>query len=170
MFLWCFWYLCPRKTDISLHICTVWPESQCLNKKLCIPAGLPKIHAKMFLTRVHQCAVWSESSLSTHARRYFFWCCDSNVTNTEQTEHTVLIPACFINKYNVFTLVMLSNDARPTSKFQPIRLLDPGCWYKFTYWTTNSADPDQLASSEANWSGSTLFEKTGHIRVQQDQG
>ena len=23
----------------------------------------------------------------------------------------------------------------------------------------NSADPDQLASSEANWSGSTLFEK-----------
>ena len=26
----------------------------------------------------------------------------------------------------------------------------------------NSADPDQLASSEANWSGSTLFAKTGH--------
>ena len=26
---------------------------------------------------------------------------------------------------------------------------------------TNSADPDQLAS-EANWSGSTLFAKTGH--------
>ena len=25
---------------------------------------------------------------------------------------------------------------------------------------TNSADPDQLASSEANWSGSTLFVKT----------
>ena len=27
---------------------------------------------------------------------------------------------------------------------------------------TNSADPDQLASSEANWSGPTLFAKTGH--------
>ena len=27
---------------------------------------------------------------------------------------------------------------------------------------TNSADPDQLASSEANRSGSTLFAKTGH--------
>ena len=25
---------------------------------------------------------------------------------------------------------------------------------------TNSVDPDQLASSEANWSGSTLFVKT----------
>ena len=28
---------------------------------------------------------------------------------------------------------------------------------------TNSADPDQLASSEANWSGSTLFAKTGLV-------
>ena len=34
----------------------------------------------------------------------------------------------------------------------------------------NSADPDQLASSEANWSGSTLFAKIGHIRDQQDKG
>ena len=32
----------------------------------------------------------------------------------------------------------------------------------------NSADADQLASSEANWSGSTLFAKAGYIRVQQD--
>ena len=28
---------------------------------------------------------------------------------------------------------------------------------------TNSADPDQLASSEANGSGSTLFAKIGHV-------
>ena len=28
---------------------------------------------------------------------------------------------------------------------------------------TNSADPDQLASSEANWSGSTLFAKAGYL-------
>ena len=35
---------------------------------------------------------------------------------------------------------------------------------------TNSADPDQLASSEANWSGSTQLAKTGYIRIQQDQG
>ena len=28
---------------------------------------------------------------------------------------------------------------------------------------TNSADPDQLASSEANWSESTLFAKAGNI-------
>ena len=34
----------------------------------------------------------------------------------------------------------------------------------------NSADPDQLASSEANWSESALFEKRGYIWVQQDQG
>ena len=34
----------------------------------------------------------------------------------------------------------------------------------------NSADPDQLASSEANWSAFTLFAKAGFIRVQQDKG
>ena len=34
----------------------------------------------------------------------------------------------------------------------------------------NSADPDQFAYSEANWSGSTQFAKAGYIRVQQDKG
>ena len=33
---------------------------------------------------------------------------------------------------------------------------------------TNSVDPDQLASAEANWSRATLFVKPGYIRVQQD--
>ena len=28
----------------------------------------------------------------------------------------------------------------------------------------NSADPDQLASSDASWSGSTLLENSGYIR------
>ena len=35
---------------------------------------------------------------------------------------------------------------------------------------TNSADQDQLASEQANWSGSTLFAKAGYIGVQQDKG
>ena len=34
----------------------------------------------------------------------------------------------------------------------------------------NSEDPDQLASEEANWSGSTLFAKAGYILVQRDKG
>ena len=34
----------------------------------------------------------------------------------------------------------------------------------------NSPDPDQMASSEANWSGSTLFVKAGYVRVQQGKG
>ena len=34
----------------------------------------------------------------------------------------------------------------------------------------NSVDLDQLASEEAISSGSTLFAKVGHNRVQQDQG
>ena len=33
----------------------------------------------------------------------------------------------------------------------------------------NSVDPDQLASEEANWSGTMLFVKAGHIKVQQGQ-
>ena len=33
----------------------------------------------------------------------------------------------------------------------------------------NSADPDQLASSEASWSGSTLFATAEYIWVQQDK-
>ena len=31
----------------------------------------------------------------------------------------------------------------------------------------NSADPDQLASEEANWSGFTLLAMAVHIQVQQ---
>ena len=34
----------------------------------------------------------------------------------------------------------------------------------------NSADPDQFASSETSWSGSTLFAKAGYIQVQQEKG
>ena len=34
----------------------------------------------------------------------------------------------------------------------------------------NSADPNQLAAEEANWSWSTLFANAGYIRVQQDKG
>ena len=34
----------------------------------------------------------------------------------------------------------------------------------------NSADPDQLASSEANWSGPTLFANAGYIWIQHDKG
>ena len=55
-------------------------------------------------------------------------------------------------------------------KFSANQILDPDCCYKFTYFMANSADPDQLASSEANWSGSTMFAKAGYIRVQQDKG
>ena len=33
----------------------------------------------------------------------------------------------------------------------------------------NSADPELSASSEANWSGYTLFAKAGYVQVQQDK-
>ena len=33
-----------------------------------------------------------------------------------------------------------------------------------------SADSDQFASEEANWSEAALFAKAGHIQAQQDKG
>ena len=61
---------------------------------------------------------------------------------------------------NVITLsltLVLQNKLRcrtyRTSNFQPIRLFVLNCCYKFTYLMANSADPDQLVSSE---SGSTV--------------
>ena len=42
----------------------------------------------------------------------------------------------------------INSNATPTPSFQPIRLLDSGCWYKFTYLMKNSTDQDQLASKE----------------------
>ena len=72
--------------------------------------------------------------------------------------------------FNQLTLVLLNKlRCHAHFKFQPIRLLDPDFCYKFTYLMANSADPDQLASWEANWSGATLFAKAGYIRVQQDK-
>ena len=69
-----------------------------------------------------------------------------------------------------FTFIML-NKLRCHAHFK-ISQSD----YLFQYVDTNShtewqtADLDQLVSSEANWSGSTLFAKVGYIQVQQDQG
>ena len=60
----------------------------------------------------------------------------------------------------------INYDATPSSNCQPITFLDPDCCYTFTDWMANSADPDHLASSEANWSGSTLFAKAGYMQIQ----
>ena len=44
------------------------------------------------------------------------------------------------------SLTIAPLDKLRCSNFQPVRFLDPDCWYKFTYLLTNSAEPDQLAS------------------------
>ena len=45
-------------------------------------------------------------------------------------------------------LILLTKDATPTSNFQPVRLLDLDSCHIFTYSMADSANPDQLASSE----------------------
>ena len=73
--------------------------------------------------------------------------------------------------YAVGTTLVMLNKLRcqayfsfPTNQFTWSGLL-----IQFKYWMANSVDPDQLASSEANWSGSTLFAKIGYIQVLQDR-
>ena len=113
---------------------------------------LSKMHPVKILFRLHKCAGWSVSSLWAHIRHFLtLWL-------------ILFLGQCL-------TLVML-NKLRCHTHFQfsPNQITWSGCWYTFTYWMTNSADPDQLASSEANWSGSTLFAKAGYIRVKQDKG
>ena len=61
---------------------------------------------------------------------------------------------CWINKMPYPFLIFNRSDTWS----------DPGCWFKVTYSMANSADPYQLDSSEANWSGFTLFAKTGQVR------
>ena len=69
------------------------------------------------------------------------------------------------------TLVLLNKLTHPfLFVSQSDYLIQIQCGHKFIYWMTNSADPDQLASEEANWSGSTLFANTAYIRAQQDKG
>ena len=62
--------------------------------------------------------------------------------------------SCRLESVSISLNLVMLNKLRchPTSNFQPITLLDPDCCYKFTYLMANSADPDLLASSEANWS------------------
>ena len=67
------------------------------------------------------------------------------------TQHILYLPKELGHCNSLLTLILLNKlRCHTPSNFQPIRLLDPDCCYKFKYLIANSADPDQLASSEAN--------------------
>ena len=70
----------------------------------------------------------------------------------------------------MLTLVILNKLRCHAHFYQPIKLLDPDFFIQIHNLMTNSSDPDQLTSSEANWYASTLFAKAGYIQVQQDKG
>ena len=71
------------------------------------------------------------SSCYVSEQHRFWWYCMDGVVH--------ILEACSL------TLVLLNKflDATATSNFQPIRLLDPDCCYKFAYLMANSADPEQ---------------------------
>ena len=60
--------------------------------------------------------------LTAEITSYSYYHIYSRYWDTLSAHHTCLHLSCWINE-----------DATPTSNFQPIRLLDPGCWYKFIY-------------------------------------
>ena len=70
---------------------------------------------------------------------------------------------------NLYLTLVLLNKLRchvePTSNFQPIRLLDLDCCYDFTYLMTNSANPDQLASSDLHCLQSQGISRFSRTRV-----
>ena len=54
-------------------------------------------------------------------------------------------------------------SAAPTSNFQPVRLLDPRLIEIHIFNDKTVQIQTSLAFSEADWSGATLFAKTGHV-------
>ena len=56
----------------------------------------------------------------------------------------------------LFTLKSLCTTLLPN--LYPVHLQHSSCKLVFTIRVENSVNPDQMASSEANWSGSTVFE------------
>ena len=80
------------------------------------------------------------------------------------------INVSFFVQNALLTIVMLNKLRWHTHfQFSANQITWPDCWYKWTYLMANGADPDQLASEEANWSGPTLFAKEEYIWVQQDK-
>ena len=52
-----------------------------------------------------------------------------------------------------------------TSYCQPIRILDPGCWYKFAYWMTNSAALGQLVDLDLHCLQRQGMSRTSRAKV-----
>ena len=67
------------------------------------------------------------------------------------------------SRWGVLTLALLNKMPRPLLISSQSDYLIRGFDRNLQYLMKNSADPDQLASSEANWSGSTLFAKIEHV-------
>ena len=75
----------------------------------------------------------------------------------EKTAKICIRMQCLIR---VYTLVNLSSNILDTSTGSRIDLFKYwplSCWTQIDPTFANSVDPDQLASEEANWSGSALF-------------
>ena len=80
------------------------------------------------------CREWKLSAVNPHDRR--FWrsgvrsaMCAASQLSGRGPLVWMLPLYLHVNQKSDYDV----DDATPTSNFQPVRLLDPGCQYKFTY-------------------------------------
>ena len=133
----------PTKTQISLRICAVWSVFVVRIKKLCI-------------YRYPKCDWWRFWSDCANAQA------DLNLRCLHMSQ--VMFSAVAAHTCMCLTLILLNNLISLThfwlSANQKHHIMFS---FKFTNWMTNSVAPDQMASEEAVWSGSTLFTKVGVV-------
>ena len=143
-----FYFSQNAEDSLDLH-CPHTVDSRYLEK-------IRKVLLKNTQTQKHH--VWSYGDCSVR-KLYLLIFVDSEGTHCPGHLQR-LMTLVMLNKFRCHTHFLLSFSQITWSKLLiQIHILNG-----------KHADPDQLASEEATWSGATLFAKTGHIRDQQDQG
>ena len=135
--------------SLSVHLSFLVPREGCASWLW---------HFLGIFTYIFLCTIFETINTSKRSKNWFY----------DNHNNPVLNVFHRVNRSGLTLSYWINKDVTPTSNFQPIGSFDPACWYKFAYLMANSVDPDQLASAEANWSGSILFAKAEHMRVQQD--
>ena len=72
----------------------------------------------------------------------------------EKVNILALLATLIIAAYNAYLYTIITKDMDVVDNHVSQSL---SCWMQINPAFANSVDPDQLASSEANWSGSALF-------------
>ena len=84
----------PTKTQIILRMRAV-TSNFAIRMNLTLHPWLSIMRAVKIQIRLRECAVWSESSLGAHVRRYTFWHCGSNRLDSSFYYNILLNYTCY---------------------------------------------------------------------------